>query len=267
MIIGGQFLVIEIGKFGVVAVIRNALLGSFRIRPVGGLEPGVACREMLGDSEGKTIRLCRLLPESDDVFVRPHLSGVPSVKFRVPEEEVIMVSPHADEVLSTRILVEGHQGIGIPLLGLPERDDILVTVLRRVAVAGKVVRIVRFILCCHGLFPEIGVTLADVEFACIPVTVPRDGLRSPMRPKAKLGVAEPLGITVLLQRLVGRLEASRSNRREILTSKGGIRLFVGLDRGQKHQDRSEKEAGGKKFHLGNAGRTCSLPHARKDVVS
>ena len=73
------------------------------------------------------------------------------------------------------------------------------------------------------VFPVIGPYLArlaaflrlDIHVAGIPVALFRLALRPPMRPNAKLGVAEPLGKLVIGERLPRRLELS-----------GGHRLFL-----------------------------------------
>ena len=59
-----------------------------------------------------------------------------------------------------------------------------------------------------GAWPMVPVLVPVVlvEFAGVPVALPRHGLRPPVGPDAELGVAEPVGILVLLEQLVGGLE-------------------------------------------------------------
>ena len=80
------------------------------------------------DAEAQALLLGRLLPVADHVALRAHVDGVPLVKLRVPQVEVVVVRAHADEVAGPGLLVEGHQPVRVPLLRLPERDDVLVAV-------------------------------------------------------------------------------------------------------------------------------------------
>lgn len=86
---------------------------------------------------------------------------------------------HADEVLRARLLVEGHEAFRVPLLRLPERDDVLVPVRGRVAVGGQMVLILTVARRVHVLG--------------VPVACHRHGLRSPMSPDAELGVRNHAG--------------------------------------------------------------------------
>ena len=142
--------------------------------------------QMLGDAEAQAVLVGGLLPLADDVALRPHVDGVPLVELRVPAIEVVVVLGDDAEVLRAGLLVERHQPVGVPLLGLPERDDVLVAELRRMAVVRDVILVVRAALLVH--------------LPGIPVALHRHRLRSPHRPDAQLGVAEPFGTPVLLQR-------------------------------------------------------------------
>src|SRR5205807_4958419 len=93
-------------------------------------------------------------------------------------EEIVVVRPHAHEVLRAGLLVELHKPVGIPLLGPPERDDVLVAEHRGVAIVLQMVLVV--------------LVAWLVQAAGIPVAVHRNGLRAPVRPDAELGIAEPL---------------------------------------------------------------------------
>ena len=143
--------------------------------------------------------------------LRAHVHGVPLVQLRVPEEEVVVVRAHAHEVLGPGLLVELHQAIGIPLLGLPQGDDVLVAELRGVAVMLEVVLVVLAALLVHA--------------AGVPVAVHGHGLRTPVGPDAELGVAEPVRTLVLLERIHRRLERPVGNRRVdlIFAVRGGNR--------------------------------------------
>ena len=162
------------------------------VRPVAGLEPGEARAEVLGDAEAQPVLPRRLLPLADHVAPRAHGDGVPAVELRVPQEEVVVVAAHADEVAGPGLLVEGHQAVGVPLLGLPQRDDVLVAELRRMAVVLDVVGVVA--------------VAGFVHAARVPIAVHRHRLRAPVRPDAELGVAEPIRTGITLEGIEARLE-------------------------------------------------------------
>ena len=189
--------VVEVLVLRVGAVVGHAGLGPRLVGPVAGLEPGEAGAEVLGDAEPQAVLLGRLLPVADDVALGAHVHGVPLVQLGVPEEEVVVVRAHADEVLSPGFLVELHEAIGIPLLGLPQRDDVLVAELGRVAVMLEVILVVAAALL--------------VDAAGVPVAIHRHGLRTPVGPDAELGVAEPVRALVLLERFHRGLEMSRGD--------------------------------------------------------
>ena len=131
--------VIEVLVLGVGAIVGNAGQGAGLVRAVAVLEPGEAGSQVLGDAEPQAELLGGLLPVADDVAVRAHVHRVPLVVRRVPEVEVVVVRAHADEVAGAGLLVERHQPVGVPFLGLPERDDVLVSELGGVAVMFQVV--------------------------------------------------------------------------------------------------------------------------------
>ncbi len=188
---------VEILIFGVGAVVGHAGLRSGLVGPVAHLEPAEAGAQVLGDSEPQSALLGRLLPIADHVALGTHVHGVPLVQLGVPEEEVVVVRAHADEILGPGLLVKLHQAIGIPLLGLPQRDDVLVAELRGVTVMLQVILVM-----LAALF---------VDAAGIPVAVHRHGLRAPMGPDAELGIAEPIRTLVLFERVHRRLKRSRGD--------------------------------------------------------
>ena len=183
---------VEVLELRVGAVVGHAGQRAGLVGAVAALEPGEAGAQMLGDAEPQAVFLGRLLPVADHVALRAHVDRVPRVQLRVPEEEVVVVRAHADEVLRPGLLVKLHQAVGVPLLGLPQGDDVLVAELRRMAVVCQVILVVLVALLVHA--------------AGVPVAVHGHGLRSPVGPDAELGVAEPVGTLVLLQRVHGRLE-------------------------------------------------------------
>ncbi len=156
---------------------------------------------MLGDAESQAQLLRGLLPVADDVTVRSHLHGVPFVVSGVPEVEVVMMDAHAHEVARAGLLVHGHQAIGVPFLGLPERDDILVTQLRGMTVMLEVILVLRMSL--------------DVEMPGVPVAEHGHGLRPPVSPDAQFRVTKPVRILILLERLKTGLERTLGDCRSI----------------------------------------------------
>jgi hypothetical protein len=117
--------------------------------------------------------------------MRAHLDGVPGMKLGIPQIKVVVMHPQADEIFCPRFDIKGHQRIGIPPLGFPERDDVLVTIGGRVAVVPEVAFVLRAALKIH--------------VAGIPVAGARHGLRPPMCPDAELRVAEPFRAGIIGQ--------------------------------------------------------------------
>ena len=98
----------------------------------------------------------------------------------------------AHKVACAGLHIEIHQSVGIEFLRLPQRADILVAELRRMAVMADVVQILLGALYVH--------------VAGIPVAVHRDRLRSPVRPDAEFRIAEPVRALVFPQRFKACLE-------------------------------------------------------------
>src|SRR6476659_4126243 len=98
------------------------------------------------------------------------------MQFRVPQEEVIMVRSHADEVFGSCSLVQSHQTVRIPFVRLPKRDDILVAVGRWMSVMLQVIFILRMTLLVH--------------LSRIPIPVHRHSLGPPMRPYPEFGITK-----------------------------------------------------------------------------
>ena len=112
----------------------------------------------------------------------------------VPQEKIVVVRAHADEIFRAGLFVEFHQLLRVPLLGFPQRNDVLPAVGGGMAPAGQVVFVIGRALLIH--------------LARIPVALHRHGLRPPVRPDAELGVAEPVRAGVIGQRIPGAGERS-----------------------------------------------------------
>jgi hypothetical protein len=81
---------------------------------------------MFRDAKAKAALARQRLPCADDVSLRPHCHGIPSVMLRVPKIEVVVVDTHADEVPGARGGVLVHQSFGIEPFRRPQRNDVLV---------------------------------------------------------------------------------------------------------------------------------------------
>ena len=115
------------------------------------------------------------------------------------------------EVLSAATLVASHKAVGLPTLGLEERQDVLVAKLRRVPVVLAVEFV--FVIALH------------VHLASHPVAAAFHALCSPMSPNTELGIAEPLRRLVLLQRLPSRFIPSRLHLLVLLADRYPVRFL------------------------------------------
>ena len=107
-----------------------------------------------------------------------------------------------EKVLGTYLLIESHELVGVPLLGLEQGNDILEAYLGRVTVVLHVVIIL------VGAF--------HIEAARHPVAGAFDALRPPVRPDAELDIAEPFGYLIVFQRLPRGLEFAGHHRLVLL---------------------------------------------------
>ena len=117
-------------------------------------------------------------PAFHEVFPRPHVYRVPLLIGAVPQVEVVVMVAQRHEILCAGLLVELHQGLGIPFFSLPMVYQVLQSVgLGRAEMGGVPVP-----LLCSGVVHEAGVPVAVLGLA----------LRAPVGPHAKLGILEPL---------------------------------------------------------------------------
>src|ERR1044072_9498338 len=100
---------------------------------------------MFGDIKAEPVVVGSLLPFANHVSPGTHIDGVPPMELGIPEKEVVMMRAHADEVFGAGSLIESHQALRIPLLRLPQRDDVLLTVSGRIALTAQIT----FLLCVH----------------------------------------------------------------------------------------------------------------------
>ena len=131
----------------------------------------------------------------DHVALGTHVDGVPTVELGVPEEKVVVVRAHADEIVGAGLLVELHEAVRVPFLGLPQGDDVLVAKLRGMTVMFEVILVMAAALL--------------IDAAGVPVAIHGHGLRAPVGPDAEFAVAKPLGTLILLERVHAWLERAR----------------------------------------------------------
>jgi hypothetical protein len=154
---------------------------------------------MLADAESQALLARFAPPHSDDIFLRSHVGGVPTRVLGIPEVEIVVMRAHADEIFRARFLVELHQLGGIEAIGFPSGDHVLESHFRRMAEMFEMILVLAAVL--------------DIDVARVPIAGFRGGLWSPVRPNAELGVAEPFGRGVALERLARAGKRSCGNRR------------------------------------------------------
>jgi hypothetical protein len=150
---------------------------------------------MFRDSERQAIFLRRLLPVADDVAVRAIIHRIPFMQRRIPQEEIVVMRPHAHEVSRAGLFVKFHQFFWIPLFSLPQWNYVLPAICGRMAPACEVVFVIRRALLIH--------------LTGIPVAFHRHRLRTPVCPDAELGVAKPRRTRIIRQRIHCRLKWTR----------------------------------------------------------
>ena len=169
---------VEGGVLRVRAVVGHARVGAGLVRAVGEGHPRVGGAQVLRYAEGQAELLRRALPEQADVLLRADVDRVPGVVLAGKVVEVVVVHGLAHEVARPGLDVEPHQPLGVEVLCLPERDQVLVAELGGMAVGAPVVAVLLAALLVH--------------VAGVPVAVHGHGLRPPVRPDAELGVPIPL---------------------------------------------------------------------------
>ena len=80
---------------------------------------------MEGDAERESCFLGSGSPFGEDVAVRSDVLGVPLLVLAIPKVEVVVVVAEREEILSSDFLIELHELLGIPMLSLEEREDVL----------------------------------------------------------------------------------------------------------------------------------------------
>ena len=108
---------IEAEIFRVGTVIRHARQGAGTIRAVADGKPFVSDPQMIAHAELQAFFRGGLMPQTDNVFLRPHIHGIPLVVFGIPHVEIVVVDAHGEEVFGAGLLVEVHEVFGVPLVG------------------------------------------------------------------------------------------------------------------------------------------------------
>ena len=186
---------LAIGPFQIEGVVANTGLRAFGIIPICRLEPMPGVGGVVADAEPQAVLAGHPGPGADDVALRPHVDRVPSVMLGVVIVEIVVVVGQRDEILRARPDVQVHERFRLPLFGLPQVVQFHEPEFRGMTVGAEVIIVLAMAL--------------DVHLARIPITLFRDALGRPMRPQAKLRVAEP-GRTMIIggQGLPVRLKAA-----------------------------------------------------------
>src|SRR6266496_2264603 len=82
---------------------------------------------MFGHAKSQAVILRCFTKQANDVFLRPHLNGVPTRVLSIPETKVVMMHAHADEVSSACVFVETNEIVRIKFVCFPGLDYILET--------------------------------------------------------------------------------------------------------------------------------------------
>jgi hypothetical protein len=219
------------------AVVGHTLERAFEVREERRLKPPQRIIAVKRDAEADAFLVSRFLPSAEDVTLRAEFDGVPRLKFRVPEIEVVVVHALADDVAGAGPLVERHQLLRIPLLRLPQPQRVLVAVLARMAEPFQVIFINAVVV-----VPEL--PFRYVNPLRIPIAVLTDRLRPPMQPHPDFRLAPPCGgLELVAQRFPVRLTgAVRDGHGDGLH--GHLRvvgLVGGVQRGQRRQQQSGED--------------------------
>ena len=118
---------------GELAVVGHARQRAVRVGALRRLVPAPRVRGVHADAEAQPV-LARRLAQPAMSPSSARRRRVPRLVRAVPQVEVVVVVRQRDEVLRARLLVERHELVRIPALGLPRVDDVLEAELRRVAV-------------------------------------------------------------------------------------------------------------------------------------
>ena len=76
------------------------------------------------DSEAQAVGPGGLGPAADKVFFGTDIDRVPGLVFAVEVVEVVVMIGQRHEILGPCPFVKGHQFVRIPVLGLPQVDDV-----------------------------------------------------------------------------------------------------------------------------------------------
>ena len=228
-----------------VGVVVNAGERAFGVVVVGGLQPVPGVRAVVGDGETKAMLTGDLAVDADDVLLRADGDCVPGIVAGVVGVEVVVMVGEGGEVLCPGGDVEIHQLFGLPVLGLPEVGEFHEADLGGVSVGGEVVVVLLVAL--------------DVHLAGIPVSLAGNALRGPVVPYAELGVAEPVGGLVGVERIPCGLEGAG---RDAWRGRGGCGLSEEAASGARGEGRGGRggEGGLKK----TAASEVSCGHAGDD---
>ncbi len=157
--------------------------------------------------------LDRLLQLPGDVAVRSYLDRIPRGDLRIPHRKVVVMHRHWAGEFRPGPGEEIGPGLRVELLGRELRNNVLVADLGLIAETLLMVGKDRVLRDVH---------LVTVPLAALRAVLTTDRDRPPVRVDTELGVAEPLGVLMPLERFPRRLERSRpAGRRRILGTVSG----------------------------------------------
>ena len=200
-----------------------------------------AVGEVRRDGKAEMLLGAGLLPRPDDVDLRAHPERVPGLVGGIIEIEVVVVDSHHTDKFRTAFPVECRQLGRIELVGLPERDEVLVTELRGMAEGLHVISV--DILATRLVAREGGHHrgirslihagllrfLLVVHVAAVVAVEASHGVEPPVHVDAELRIPEPVGTAVVCtQRLRIRLHGTVGN---LEIKSRGIEVIAGLEIG------------------------------------
>jgi len=117
---------IELPVLWIGAVVGHALERAFLVGSVGVLEPTPASGQVRAHAEAQAVALAGRPPHANEVFLRPHVAGVPAVVTRIPAVEVVVIHGVGYHVSGPGLLQSPHQIVRVEMLGLPHvrRSDV-----------------------------------------------------------------------------------------------------------------------------------------------
>ncbi len=176
---------IKIPVSRVIAVIGNACIRAVAVGPLVVFPPPERGSQVLRQAKGHMIFFAGCLPQPADILLRPHIHGIKPIVLGLEIEEMIMVGSLGHKEPGARPVIFLHQALRVKMFRLPQRADVLIAELGRMAVSPQMVFI---------LFRPL-----YVHISCVPIPAHGYGLGTPVAPDPELYVPEPLRAPELCQ--------------------------------------------------------------------